>query len=158
MAHGAHVARQTETGHSDPYRPFKLVAWAAGIVGLLMVVGGTGHLVGVIGAAVHRHKLFNFRLVSLLAIGGMLLYPGLLNLGISRSIWLGRQWAFVMSAFATVALLAYGILLMFMKTPPDPTDPFAGASTTAAALSMIQIIYLAFLLPGWMALRRRHRT
>ena len=157
MAHGARAARQTETDHVDPYEPAKLVAWAAGIMGVLMVIGGAGHLMGVVGAAVHRHKPFDFRLVSLIAIGGMLLYPGLLNLGISKSIWRGKQWAFAMSAFATVALLVYAILLLFMKTPPDPTDPFAGASSTAAALSTILIIYLVFLLPGWIAVRRRQR-
>ena len=109
-------------------------------------------------AAVHQHKPFGFRLVSLIAIGGILLYQGLLNLGLSKSIGRGRQWAFAMSACATGALFVYAILLLFMKTPPDPADPFAGASSTAGALTTILGIYLAFLLPRWMALRKRQRT
>lgn len=142
----------------DDYGPCKLVAWAAVLMGLVMVVGGTGHLAAVVGAAVHQHKPFGFRLVSLIAIGGMLLYPGILNLVVSASIWRGRQWAFAMSAFATVTLLAYAILLGFMKTPPNPADPYAGSSTTAGSLAIMLITYLAFLVPGWIALRKRQRA
>jgi hypothetical protein len=63
-----------------------------------------------------------------------------------------------MSAFGTIALLAYAILLLFMKPPPDPTNPFAGAGQTATHLTTILSIYLAFLLAGWIALRRRQQT
>lgn len=105
------------------------------------VIGAVGHLVAVVAVAVHQHKPFDFRLVSLIATGGMLLYPGLLNLGISKWIGRGRQWAFAMSAFGTIALLAYAILLLFMKTPPDPTNPFAGAGGTARILTTILSTY-----------------
>ena len=120
----------------------------------MTVLAGTAHLVGVIGAAVRQGKPFNFRLVSLITIGGMLLYAGFLNLGLSRWLWRGRQWAFAVSTLATVALLGYAILLAFMKTPPDPTDPFAGASSTAAGLAFMQSICLGFLLAGWRSVRR----
>jgi hypothetical protein len=158
MAHGTHAARQAEKGQLDHGRPCKRAALVAGSIGLVTVIAGTAHLVGVVAAAVHRHKPFNFRLVSLIAIGGMLLYAGLLNLGVSRWLRRGRQWAFAMSTFGTIALLAYAILLLFMKTPLDPTDPFAGASSTALGLVTMESICLAFLLAGWSSLRRRQRA
>jgi len=158
MAHGQHATRRAEKGHFDHDRPCKRAAWVAGSIGLVTVIAGTGHLVGVVSAAVNQHKPFDFRLVSLIAIGGMLLYAGLLNLGVSRWLRRGRPWAFAMSTSGTIALLAYAILLMFMKTPPDPTDPFAGASSTALGLATMESICLAFLLAGWSSLRGRQRA
>jgi hypothetical protein len=139
-------------------RACKRAAWVAGTIGLVTGLAGTAHLVGVVAAAVHKHKPFNFRLVSLIAIGGMLLYAGLLNLGLSRWLWRGRQWAFAMSTFGTIALLGYAILLGFMKTPPDPTDPFAGASSTAGGLAIMESICLGFLLAGWRSARKKQRA
>ena len=123
-------------------------------MGVLMVIGGTGHLIAIVAVALNQHKPFDFHLISLIATGGMLLYPGLLNIGIAKQIRRGRQWAFAMSAFGTIALLVYVVLLLFM-TVPDPTVPFAGAGQTARSLTTIISIYLAFLLAGWISLRRR---
>jgi hypothetical protein len=74
----------TEQTHVDHDWSCKLVAVAAGIVGLLMMLGGVGHLVAIVSVAISQHKPYDFRLVSLIATGGILLYPGLVNLAVGR--------------------------------------------------------------------------
>ena len=148
---------QTKTAQLAEYWPCKLAAWSAGAVGLLMVIGGTGHLVAVISLALAQDKPYDFRLVSLIATGGILIYPGLLSLGLSRWLGRGRDWAFAMCTFGTMALLIYLVLLLFLKAPPDSADPIAGVDPTPRYSTMIVGLYLGLLIAVWASLRRRRR-
>jgi len=120
-----------------------------------MMIGGVGHLVAIVSVAISQNKPYDFRLVSLIATGGILAYPGMVNLALSRWIWRGREWAFGVSALCTIPLLAYLVLLLFARIPPDSTDPFAGAGDSARTTVLINGIYLAVLFSAWVPLRRR---
>ena len=58
-------------------------------------------------------------LVSLLATGGIVAYPGLISLALSRWLWPGRDWAFAMCATHAAASLLYVLLLEAAQTNPD---------------------------------------
>jgi hypothetical protein len=93
-------------------RPHSTLAWAAILLGLTFGIAGIFHLTAVISLAVRQGKPYDFRLVSLLATGGFLIYPGLINIGISRWIRQGHPWALAMSAVVTFPLLVYEALLV----------------------------------------------
>ena len=120
-----------------------------------MIIGGGGHLIAIIAVAVNQHRPFDFHLISLIATGGILLYPGLLNLGISKWIGRGNLWAFAMSSFATASLLIYMVLLLFQCIPAENTDPFAGAKSSARKAILINGSYLVILLVVWIDVHRR---
>ena len=113
-------------------------------------------MVAVISVALAQDKPFDYRLISLIATGGILAYPGLLSLVICKWLGEGRDWAFAMCIFGTMALLMYLVLLLFMKVP-DPTVPFAGVCSQAHYSSMIVGAYLGLLIAVWVSLRRRRR-
>jgi len=92
--------------------PHSSLAWAAIVLGLFFGVAGIAHTTAVISVAVRQGKPYDFRLVSLLATGGILVYPGLINIGISRWIKQGHPWALAMSAVVTLPLLVYEALLV----------------------------------------------
>ena len=92
--------------------PYPKLASAALILGLLLGIAGVLHTISVISVAVRQGKPYDFRLVSLLATGGVLVYPALINIGISRWIRRGHPWALAMSAVVTLPLLVYEALLV----------------------------------------------
>jgi drug/metabolite transporter superfamily protein YnfA len=88
------------------------LAWAAIALGLSTGIAGIAHTTAVISVALTQGKPYDFRLVSLLATGGVLVYPALINIGISRWIRQGHPWALAMSAVVTLPLLVYEALLV----------------------------------------------
>ena len=88
-------------------------------VGAMLVFMGGGHLYGVTVRALAEGLPFDYRLVSLLATGGIVAYPGLTNLALARWLWLGRDWAFAMCAANAAVSLAYLLLLLAARTRPD---------------------------------------
>ena len=92
-------------------RTHSTLAWAAIVLGLLFGIAGILHTTAVISVALRQGKPYDFRLVSLIATGGILIYPGLINIGISRWIKQGHPWALAMSAVVTLPLLVYEALL-----------------------------------------------
>ena len=88
-------------------RAYTLLAAAAVALGLLLGVSGIIHTGAVIGAALKNKKPYDFRLVSLIATGLILVYFGSLNIGISRWIKQGRPWAIAMSGVVTFYLWVY---------------------------------------------------
>ena len=151
----ASEGEQAKSQSSTRYWPFTMAAWTAGFAGFSMIVGGAGHLIAVIAAALDQHKPFDFHQISLIATGGILLYPGLLNLALAKRIKHGKPWAFAMSAFATAALLAYLVLLLFQTIPPKNTDPFAGAGSSARYSILINGTHLVVLLAVWIGVVKR---
>ena len=93
-------------------KPHSSLAWAAIVLSLIFGIAGIAHTTAVISAALREGKPYDFRLVSLLATGGVLVYPGLINIGISRWIRRGHPWALAMSAVVTLPLLVYEALLV----------------------------------------------
>ena len=98
-------------------RPHSSLAWAAVALGVVFGVAGVSHTIAVISVALRQGKPYDFRLVSLLATGGVLVYPGLINIGISRWIGHGHPWALAMSAVVTLPLLVYEGFLFPRITP-----------------------------------------
>ena len=120
-----------------------------------MVISGVGHLVFILAVMVDRQLPLDYRQISLIATGGILLFPGFLNIGLRKWIRQGTGWAMAMSAYATVALCIYALLLLNMYVE-DPTAPFAGAGSVSRAVLLINTPYLCLLLFGWF--RRNEST
>jgi len=95
-------------------RPLRLcskLAWAAIGLGLVCGIAGVLHTSAVISVALKQGKPYDFRMVALLATGGVLIYGGLINIGISRWIRQGHPWALAMSAVVIFPLMVYEALL-----------------------------------------------
>ena len=139
----------------DEYWPCKLCASTAGIVGILLVMGGSFHLEAVISIALAQDKPFDYRMISLIATSGILIFPGLLSIATCRWIWQGREWAYVTCIAGTMALMIYLILLLFIEAPEPPAKPSTGSEVDY--FSMIVGAYLVVLIAVWIWLRRTLR-
>ena len=127
--------------------PCRIAAIIAVPSGIMMILMGGGHLSAIIGNAMANDVPFNFRLVSLLTTGGMLVLPGILSVVMSYWIWKGRNWAFATCTVSTTMLMIYLTLLMYMKA----NDP-AGAPSVGTELYIASIIvgsYLVVLGVSW---------
>lgn len=124
--------------------PHSTLAWAAIVLGLVFGIAGVSHLTAVISVALRQSKPYDFRLVSLLATGGILVYPGLINIGISRWIRQGHPWALAMSAVVTLPVLVYEALLV----PARHSSQMAGV--------IVNGLYLCFLIVAWLSPSVRH--
>jgi hypothetical protein len=94
--------------------PCVIAAICAFTTGVLLLLGGSGHLLAVL--EVRSDQPFDFHFVSLLTTSGLLLFPGLVNLSVSYGIWRGQRWAFAASLLSTTALALYLALLHYMKS------------------------------------------
>ena len=126
--------------------PRPMLAWAAIVLGLVMSIAGVLHTTAVISVALRQGKPYDFRLVSLLATGGILIYPGLINIGISPWIKQGHPWALAMSAVVTVPLLVYEALLV----PAHHSNQVFGV--------ILNGLYLCFLIVAWVSSYRSPRA
>ena len=124
--------------------PNSMLAWAAIVLALLTGIAGIFHTVAVISVAVKQGKPYDFRLVSLLTTGGILIYPGLINIGISRWIKQGHPWALAMSAVVTLPLLVYEALLV----PAHHSNQVFGVIFSG--------LYLCFLIVAWVTQTSSH--
>ena len=120
-----------------------MLALAAIVIGLILGIAGVLHTTSVISVAVRQGKPYDFRLVSLLATGGVLVYPGLINIGISRWIRQGHPWALAMSAVVTLPVLVYQALLV----PAHHSNQIFGV--------IVNALYLCFLTNAWVSENRR---
>ena len=123
----------------EKLRPHSTLAWAAIVLGLVLGIAGIFHTTAVISVALRQGKPYDFRLVSLLATGGILVYPGLINIGISRWIKQGHPWALAMSAVVTLPLLVYQALLV----PAHHSNQIFGV--------ILNGLYLGFLTITWVS-------
>jgi len=119
-------------------QPHTLLAVAAVSWGLMWGgVGGIGHTIGVIGAAVKNNKPYDYRLVSLITTGCILMATGLVSVAISRWIKQGRPWALSVSAGSALIAVLYLFLL----------HPIQGSARLDAA--WLPASYLCLLLMVW---------
>ena len=124
-------------------RPHSTLAWAAIVLGLVLGIAGIFHTTAVISVALRQGKPYDFRMVSLLATGGILVYPGLINIGISRWIKQGHPWALAMSAVVTLPVLVYEALLV----PARHSNQVWGVIANG--------LYLCFVIMAWVSQRER---
>ena len=132
------LLREPETNRlvhlEEKLPPHSTLAWAAIALGLTFGIAGILHTTAVISVALKQGKPYNFRLVSLLATGGILIYPALINIAISRWIKQRHPWALAMSAVVTLPVLVYEALLI----PARHSNQIWGV--------MINGLYLCFVL------------
>lgn len=137
------------------YWPCKLAAGIAAVVGVLLIMMGGGHLYAVISVALAENNPLDYRLVSLIATGGILAYPGLLSVIICRWLWQGRNWAYAMCVANAVALLIYLVLLLLAKARNPASSTNVGSELDYA--TVIVGAYLITLITVWILFRnRRH--
>ena len=122
--------------------PYPMLASAAIVLGLLFGIAGVLHTISVISLAVRQGKPYDFRMVSLLATGGVLIYPALINIGTSRWIGQGHPWALAMSAVVTLPVLVYEALLV----PAHHSSQMLGVIANG--------LYLCFLTSTWVSAHR----
>ena len=123
--------------------PYPMLASAALVLGLVLGIAGVLHTISVISVALRQGKPYDFRLVSLLATGGVLVYPALINIGISRWIRQGHPWALAMSAVVILPVLVYQALLV----PAHHSNQVFGV--------LLNALYLGFLTNAWVSENRR---
>ena len=120
-----------------------LLSQAAVALGLLFVISGSFHTVSVISDAVKERASYDFRMVSLLTTGGITIYPGLINIIISRWIKQGQLWAFGMSAVVTFPQM---IFLAFL----GPLHPNFLIGV------ILNGLYLGLLFVAWKSVRKEN--
>ena len=134
--------------------PFKLAAVVAALFGVLLMLMGGGHVYAVISVALAESRPFDHRLVSLIATGSILAYPGLLSAGLCRWLWHGRTWAYAMCVAAAAPSLIYLVFLLIAEALPGGS-PDVGSELDIAALVVGAL--LATLVAVWSSLRHsRH--
>jgi len=116
-----------------------LTASASLVVGVFLVMGGYGHLNAVIPIWLAQDQSFGISSLVLLATGGVLLLPGVINLVTCWWIWRRRKWAFVLSLAATSASFLYLAYLLITGVPGHPIVFFA----------VLIGAYLALLVYAW---------
>jgi hypothetical protein len=117
-----------------PLPLYSKLAWAAIVLGLVSGVAGVLHTSAVISVALKQGKPYDFRMVALLATGGVLIYSGLINIGISRWIRRGHPWALMMSAVVVFPLMVYEALIF----PAHHSNQIFGV--------IVNALYLCFLI------------
>ena len=130
--------------------PFKLAAVVAALFGALLMLMGGGHIYAVISLAAAESRPFDHRLVSLIATGSILAYPGLLSAGLCWWLWRGRTWAYATCVAAAAPLVIYLVLLLCAEALPG-SSPNVGSELHVAAL--VGGTLLATLVAVWWRVR-----
>ena len=130
--------------------PCQLAAWVAALLGVMLMAMGGGHLYGVISVALAQSKPFDHKLVSLIATGSILAYPGILSAALCRWLWQGRSWAYAMCVAAAAPSMIYLVLLLIAEALPG-RSPDVGSELTLAAL--VAGTLLVTLIAVWASLR-----
>ena len=116
--------------------PCKFAAALAVAVGVLLILGGVGHLTAILQS--RAGQPFDYRFVSLLTTSGILIFPGIVALSTSVWLWRGRTWAYVSNLLSTSALMLYLLLLAYMRMQvPDSAVGSELYYMSAAALALL---------------------
>ena len=125
--------------------PCKLAAVLAVFVGVLLLLGGWGHLSAVLET--RAGQPFDYRFVSLLTTSGILMFPGLVSLLASYWLWQGKVWAYVSCLLSTSALMLYLGLLVYMKGQVQEGATAAGPEVYFfTALAAVYLVVMAAVL------------
>jgi hypothetical protein len=104
--------------------PCRVAAVLAVAAGVLLLLGGYGHLSAVLET--RAGQPFDYRFVSLLTTSGILMFPGLVGLLASYWLWHGKVAAYVACLLSASALMLYLALLVYMKTQVQEAATSAG--------------------------------
>lgn len=125
--------------------PCKVAAVLAVAVGILLLLGGGGHLSAVLET--RAGQPFDYRFVSLLTTSGILMFPGLVSIAASYWLWQGKTWAYVSCLLSTSALMLYLGLLVYMKAQPQAGAVRAGSEVYFfTALASAYLVVMAAIL------------
>lgn len=119
-----------------------LLAVAAGatlLAGLDAMIFGGAHLQGVIQVATERGYAYNFRLASLLLLGIMLVFGGLLCLTAVRGLARGLRRAWDRAVIGAVLLLLTAV----------PMTPLGGQGELAGAIALFATASLLAVVAAW---------
>lgn len=97
---------------------------AALLVGIFLILGGQGHLAAMLEVVRESRQPLGFEHLSILATGGILLVPGMLNLGLAWWILRGRRAAVLTALLATLAAFVYLVYLLIIGVPDHPIATF----------------------------------
>jgi hypothetical protein len=103
----------------------KITAVAALVVGVFLVIGGYGHLQGTWGGLTDNNELSGLETFTMLASGGVLLIPGLINIVSCIWIWRAKPKALLFSILVTLIAFAYLFYLLVNGVPNHPIGFFA---------------------------------
>ena len=134
------------------YWPSKAAAVVAVLLGLLLMAMGGGHISGVLAVAEAQDKPADYRLVSLVATGAILAFPGLIGVLVSPWLWKGKGWAYAVSILSASAVMAYLVFLVLLVAPNSTT---VGSELNYAVLFVG--IFLVVLAVAWLMMARRRR-
>lgn len=140
--------------HAVRYWPGTVAACVAVLLGLLLMAMGGGHIAGVLAVAEAQDKPADYRLVSLVATGAILAFPGLIAVLVSPWLWKGIGWAYAVSILSAGAVMAY---LVFVVLLVAPNSTSVGSELNYAVLFVG--VLLAILVATWvlLAIRRKRR-
>lgn len=124
--------------------PVGLAVLARFIGGSAVVLGGA-HLLDIGGGMLRGTRAYNLRGVEILWIGGILVFSGLLNLGVSGALRRAQSWAWDVSGAATL------FLWLFTGSLLPVTTGGQGDSSMNRFLFTIHSFYLLY----WMTHRLR---
>jgi hypothetical protein len=135
--------------------PCKIAAVAAVPVGVLLLLGGWGHLSAVLES--RAGEPFDYRFVSLLTTSGILMFPGLVSLLSCYWLWHGRVAAYVSCLLSASALMLYLGLLVYMKSQVGDAATSAGPEVYVfTALVSVYLVVIAGVLL-WLQRSRKPR-
>jgi hypothetical protein len=103
----------------------KITAVAALVVGVFLALGGFGHLQGTWGGISNNDELSGLQIFAMLASGGVLLIPGLINIGSCIWIWRAKPKALLINTMVTLLAFAYLVYLLIAGVPNHPIGFFA---------------------------------
>jgi hypothetical protein len=131
----------------------RIAAGTAAVVGVVLVMMGGGHLYAVISVALAEGRPLDYRLVSLIATGGIVACPGLLNLSVCKWLWQGRGWAYAMCIASEAACLVYLVLLVLVRArDPGGVANVGGeleAATILVGAHLVTLVWVGFLGTRW---------
>ncbi len=119
---------------------YSLAAVGGVLLGLFLLAGASGHFIAVwpsLDSAVTPSLVNRF---NLLKPGLILLTTGLINIGVCRGLWMGKNWALQLALGCNVFTMIYFGWLLTKGVPDHPIGVFlASAASYVVLLGAIRV-------------------